>query len=58
MVVLDTSEVIERVKKGKSITENITIGALIEYPKISGHPLFKGKVYLPTDEDYVMAFDT
>jgi len=30
---------------------------LIEYPKISGHPLFKGKVYLPTIEDYVLAFN-
>ena len=57
MVVLDTSEVIERIKRRKTITENITIVSLIEYPKISGHPLFKGKVYLPTIEDYVLAFN-
>ncbi|MHA1581768.1 MAG: DNA-binding protein, partial [Candidatus Baldrarchaeia archaeon] len=56
-VVLDTSEVIERIKRRKTITENITIVSLIEYPKISGHPLFKGKVYLPTIEDYVLAFN-
>ena len=36
MVVLDTSEVIERIKRRKTITENITIVSLIEYPKISG----------------------
>ena len=56
MVALDTSIVIDKITKREEVGENITIVTLIEYPKISGHSLFKGKVYLPTEQDYVTAF--
>jgi len=56
MVVLDTSIVIDKVSRREEVEENITVVTLIEYPKISGHPLFKGKVYLPTERDYITAF--
>jgi hypothetical protein len=39
------------------IGENITVVTLIEYPKVSGHPLFRGKVYFPTEKDYITAFN-
>ena len=38
MVVLDTSVVIDRVRKQEEVKENITVVTLTEYPKISGHP--------------------
>jgi len=57
MVVLDTSVVIDKVRKQEEVRENITVVTLTEYPKISGHPLFKGRVYFPTEQDYIAAFN-
>ncbi len=39
MVVLDTSVVIERVKKREEISEGITAITFVEYPKIINHLL-------------------
>jgi len=56
MVVLDTSVLIDKLRHGEEVRENITVVSLIEYPKVSGHPLFKGTVYFPTLDDFVRAF--
>jgi len=57
MAILDTSTVIERFKKGQGISENITVVTLVEFPKISDYKLFRGKIYLPRVDEYVLAFE-
>ena len=57
MPVLDTSELIERLKRGEEVADDKTVVSLVEYPKASGHPLFKGSVLFPKVEDYITAFN-
>jgi len=35
MPVLDTSELIERLKRGEEVADDITVVSLVEYPKVS-----------------------
>ncbi len=43
MTILDTSVVIDRVKSRKTISEDITVVTLIEYPKTVYHKYFYGE---------------
>ena len=54
-MILDTSVVIDRVKRGKEITENITSITLIEYPPIASYKKFFGNVYFVSEEDQILA---
>ena len=47
MVVLDTSVVLERVKRREEIRENITAVAFVEYLKISYYKKFYGNYSVP-----------
>ena len=55
MVVLDTSIVIERVKKREEINENITAITFVEYPKIVYYKKFYGKILFPDIDDFILA---
>ncbi|CAB50105.1 PIN domain-containing protein [Pyrococcus abyssi] len=55
MVVLDTSIVIDRVKRKDEIKENITGITFVEYPAIIRYKKFHGNVLFPTFEDFLLA---
>ncbi|AIG97115.1 PIN domain-containing protein [Archaeoglobus fulgidus] len=55
MVVLDTSVVIEKVKRKEKIGENITAVTFVEYPRIVFYKEFYGKILFPDIEDFVLA---
>lgn len=54
-MILDTSIVIEKVKKKEEINENITSITLIEYPPIKDYEKFKGKIYFINEKDQIQA---
>jgi predicted nucleic acid-binding protein len=54
-LILDTSSVISRVKKGVEIWENITVVSLIEYPPILDYENFHGEIYFPTRAEQLRA---
>ena len=58
MVVLDTSVVIERVKRREEIRENITAVTFVEYPKIVRYKKFYGKIIFPDIQDFILAHKT
>ena len=51
MTVLDTSVVIERVKKGEEIRGYVTAVTIAEFPPLLEHAKFHGEVLYPTRED-------
>ena len=55
MVILDTSVVIDRVKRREEISENLTVVTFVEYPKIVFYKKFNGNIIFPTEEDYILA---
>ncbi len=55
MVVLDTSVVIDYVKNGKEIRENITAVTLVEFPRIIYYKRFYGNVLFPSVEEFILA---
>jgi len=55
VVVLDTSVIIDRIRKREEILENITVVTFVEYPKIVLYKKFNGNVIFPTEEDYILA---
>ena len=57
MVVLDTSVIIERVKRKEEIIENITAVTFVEYPKIVYYRKFYGKVLFPDIQDFILAYN-
>ena len=57
MVVLDTNVVIERVKNGEIIQENVTEVTLAEYPPIIDYDKFYGKVLVIERKDVLLAIE-
>ncbi len=55
MTILDTSIVIDRVRKREPITEDITVVTLVEYPRIVYYKHFRGNVIFPVEHDYLTA---
>lgn len=55
-MILDTSVVIEKVKRREAINANITSITLIEYPPILRYEGFKGRIYFVDEEDQLLAF--
>jgi len=55
-MILDTSSLIDRVKAGRKINENITIVTALEYLTIMNYEKFHGEIFFVTYEDQVMAF--
>jgi len=56
MAVLDTCVVIEMIRKGTEITDDITVVTLVEFPPILEYAGFKGRVIMPSAEDYFTAY--
>lgn len=56
MVVLDTSVIIERVKRKEEIREDITVVTFVEYPKIVRYKKFYGKILFPDIQDFILAY--
>ncbi len=54
-MILDTSSVIARVRKGLEIRENTTSITLIEFPPLRRYEKFRGVVYFLTLEDQLKA---
>ncbi len=55
MAVLDTNVVIQRVKNGEEITEDITGVTFVEFPRIVRYSKFSGNVLFPLLDDYLLA---
>ncbi|RLE83956.1 MAG: DNA-binding protein [Thermoprotei archaeon] len=55
-MILDTSSLINRVKAGKEISENITVVTILEYPPIMNYEKFHGEIFFITYEDQIRAF--
>lgn len=56
MAVLDTSVILDKIRKKEDIRENITVVSMIEYPPILRYIGFKGKIYYPKLEDFKTAY--
>lgn len=56
-MIIDTSLVINRIRRRKIIEESITIITLIEYPPIIEYAGFNGDIIFPTMKDYFTAYD-
>ncbi len=55
MVVLDTSVVIDLIKRKEDIIENVTGVTFIEYPAIVKYKKFSGNILFPTFDEYILA---
>jgi len=44
LTILDTSILLERVKKREEITEDITVVSIVEFPQILSYRKFSGRV--------------
>jgi len=53
VVILDTNVIIDRVKRGEEIRENITGVTFVEYPAIVRYKKFYGNVLFPTVDDFL-----
>ena len=54
-MILDTSVILERVRDGEEINENITSISLIEYPPVKDYEKFRGRIFFVGEEDQVRA---
>ncbi len=54
-MILDTSSVIIRAKRGEKIEENITSITLVEYPPIRNYEGFRGRIYFLSVRDQLKA---
>ncbi len=57
MSVIDTNIVIERVKRGQEITENVTEVSIAEFPPVMDYKKFYGKVLIIERDDVLMAIE-
>ncbi len=55
MVILDTSVIVERVKRREEIKEDITVVTFVEYPKIVYYKKFYGKILFSDIQDFILA---
>ena len=54
-MILDTSIVLEKVRRKEEINENVTSVSLIEYPPLKDYKKFRGKIFFINEEDQVQA---
>ena len=57
MVVLDTGVVLDRVRLGQEIPENVSIVSVIEWPPLLKYAKFSGRVYYPRLDDFRVAYE-
>ncbi|HDJ30424.1 MAG TPA: type II toxin-antitoxin system VapC family toxin [bacterium] len=57
MSVIDTSIVIEKVKKNEDIKENVTEITIVEYPPIMDYEKFYGKVLIIRRDDVLLSIE-
>lgn len=55
MTILDTSVIVERIKKRELIREDITAVTFVEYPRIIYYKHFHGGIIFPVKEDFILA---
>lgn len=56
MTILDTSILIERVRRREEIREDITVVSIVEFPQILAYRKFSGRIIYPMPEDYELAY--
>ena len=56
-MILDTNIAISKIRRRETISENITVVTLVEYPSILEYAGFKGDVVFPTIKDYHTAYE-
>ena len=56
MTILDTSIIIERVRRREEIREDITVVSIVEFPQILAYKKFSGRIVYPMPEDYELAY--
>ena len=56
MTILDTSILIEKVRRREEIREDITVVSIVEFPQILAYRKFSGRIIYPTPEDYELAY--
>ena len=56
MTILDTSILIEKVKRREEIREDITVVSIVEFPQILTYRKFSGRIVYPMPEDYELAY--
>lgn len=54
-MILDTSIVLEKVRRKEEINENVTSVSLIEYPPLKDYKKFRGKIFFINKEDQIQA---
>lgn len=57
MPVLDTSVLIDKIRKNEEILENITEITVLEYPPVLKYPKFRGKIYYLKRQDLKLALE-
>ena len=56
MTILDTSILIEKVRRREEIKEDITVISIVEFPQILTYRKFSGRIVYPMPEDYELAY--
>jgi len=56
LTILDTSILIERVRRREEIREDITVVSIVEFPQILAYRKFSGRIIYPMPEDYELAY--
>ena len=57
MSIIDTSLLIDRIREGKDIDENVSMISVIEHPMIMDYARFHGRVLYPDLEDLEVALE-
>jgi hypothetical protein len=57
MTIIDTSLVIDWIRKGKTIDENVSMISVIEHPMPMDYARFNGRVLYPDLEDLEVALE-
>jgi len=56
LTILDTSILIEKVRRREEIKEDITVVSIVEFPQILAYRKFSGRIIYPMPEDYELAY--
>jgi len=56
LTILDTSILIEKVRRREAIREDITVVSIVEFPQILAYRKFSGRIIYPMPEDYELAY--
>jgi len=57
LVVLDTGVVLDRVRLGQGISENVAVVSVVEWPPLLRYARFRGRVYYPRLDDFRVAYE-